>query len=206
MTSGYQSIWDEYRQRTKSSTDSERPQKWSKNDNRLDADWFDQLEKPWSWDSPLRTDYERRQALLEIDVLHAQALGLTLDDLLILYRIQFPILQSYERDTWYDTKGRTVFSRKSGESPVPRTKSTKKTNFGIHTPNRSETNIPPGWNDIKDLKEGIVTYTFMDDTMPRGPRERTIEFHAPFDRCDREEDYRQAWAFFEEAKASGTLI
>ena len=205
LTTHYSEIWEKHFLIPQSQKELDAI-KWSKYDKRLEYESFEDLSSAWSWQVALRSDYERRQALLEIDVLHAQALGLTLDDLLILYRIQFPILQSYERDTWYDTKGRTVFSRKSGESPVPRTKSTKKTNFGIHTPNRSETNIPLGWNDIKDLKEGIVTYTFMDDTMPGGPRERTIEFHAPFDRCDREEDYRQAWAFFEEAKASGTLI
>ena len=27
--------------------------------------------------------------------------------------------------------------------------------------------------------------------------ERTITYEAPFDRCDRVEDYRVAWAFFE---------
>jgi len=179
---------------------------WSKHDHRLNSDWFNQLNNPWSWESPLRSDFARRQALLEIDILHAQTLGLTLEELLTLYRIQFPTLLTNENDTWYDTKGRTVFSKKTGESPVPRNKSSKKSTFGIHTPTRSETNIPLGWNDIKDLQEGIVTYTFMDDTMPGGPQERTIEFHAPFDRCDREEDYRQAWAFFEEAKANGTLL
>ena len=37
----------------------------------------------------------------------------------------------------------------------------------------------------------------MDDTVPNGPLERTIEYHAPFDRCDREEDYKTVWAEFE---------
>ena len=36
------------------------------------------------------------------------------------------------------------------------------------------------------------------DTMPGGPVERTIEYVAPFDRCDRERDYETAWKFFEE--------
>ena len=36
------------------------------------------------------------------------------------------------------------------------------------------------------------------DTMPGGPVERTIEYLAPFDRCDREQDYETAWKFFEE--------
>ena len=38
----------------------------------------------------------------------------------------------------------------------------------------------------------------MDDTMPGGPVERTIEYVAPFDRCEREQDYETAWKFFEE--------
>ena len=29
-----------------------------------------------------------------------------------------------------------------------------------------------------------------------GPVERTIEYVAPFDKCDREQDYETAWAFF----------
>ena len=178
---------------------------WSKTDPRLNSDWFDRRHEPWSWHSPLRADYARRQALLEIDVLHAQALGVTLTELLALYRTQFPILQSYENDTWYDTKGRIVFSKKSGQSPVPRTRTNKKNTFGLHTPGRAQTNLALGWNDIKDLQEGVVTYTYMDDTLPGGPRERTIEFHAPFDKCDRENDYREAWAFFERAKANGEL-
>ena len=47
-----------------------------------------------------------------------------------------------------------------------------------------------------DLKEGTVTRKIMDDTMPGGPVERTIHYEAPFDRCDREEDYRAAWDEF----------
>jgi len=54
-----------------------------------------------------------------------------------------------------------------------------------------------GWEDIRDLQSGTVTKTFMDDTMPGGPHQRTIEYTAPFFRPDREEDYRVAWEFFE---------
>ncbi len=201
LTTDYRTLWDactpEMTQR--------RPLPWSRQDPRLDAKWFGRLESLWSWHSPLRTDYARRQALLEIDTLHALELGLTLKELLTLYRIQFPIFQANENETYYDARGRIVFSKKTGQSPVPRTKSGKKSSFGIHTPTRSVTGIPLGWNDIKDMTEGTVTHTFMDDTLPGGPRERTIEFYAPFDKCDREEDYREAWAFFEKAKRENRL-
>ncbi len=199
LTSHYSKIWEKH------IPEYLHAHSWSKHDPRLNLESFDKLSRTWSWGGALRTDYARRQALLEIDVLHAQALGLTLEELLTLYRIQFPILQSYEHDTWYDAEGRIVFSKKTGQSPVPRTPNKDKTTFGIDTPTRSETNIPLGWNDIKDLKEGIVTYTFQDDTMPGGSQERTMEFHAPFDKCDREEDYRQAWEYFEREQANGNL-
>ena len=197
----YRSLWDGYSQ----DIGQNKPLRWSRQDPRLDPVWFEGLESPWSWDSPLRTDYAWRQALLEIDVLHALELGLTLEELLTLYRIQFPRLCSYENETWYDAKGRIVFSRKTGQSPLPRTRTNKKATFGIHTPTQSKTNIALGWNDIKDLKKGVVTYTYMDDTLPGGPVERIVEFYAPFDKCDREEDYREAWAFFEQAKAENKL-
>lgn len=52
---------------------------------------------------------------------------------------------------------------------------------------------------MKNAPAGYVfARTISDDTMPGGPIERTIEYVAPFDRCDREQDYETAWAFFEE--------
>jgi hypothetical protein len=151
---------------------------WSKEDSRLRVERFLNLTPEWTWNTPLRTDFERRQALVEIDVLTAMALGMTLDQLKTIYRIQFPVLQSYEADTWYDRNGRIVF-----------TNNRSLTNVGF---SRSE------WNEIKDAKGGTFTRIITDDTMPGGPIERTIEYVAPFDRCDREQDYETAWAFFEE--------
>ena len=72
----------------------------------------------WQRDCALRSDYARRQALVEIDVLVAQALKLTLDELITIYRVQFPVMQQYERDTWYDRNGRMVFTASKGLTGV----------------------------------------------------------------------------------------
>ena len=151
---------------------------WSKQDLRLRPTRFTTLTPTWTWDTPLRTDYERRQALVEIDVLTAMALGMTLDQLKTIYRIQFPVLQQYEADTWYDANGRIVFTNNRGLTGV-----------GF---DRKE------WESgIKGAPAGKKFYrTITDDTQPGGPVQRTIEYVAPFDRCDREKDYETAWAFF----------
>jgi len=155
---------------------------WSKPDLRLRPEHFTSLTPEWTWNTPLRTDYERRQALVEIDVLTSMALGMTLEQLKTIYRIQFPVLQSYEADTWYDRNGRIVF-----------------------TNNRSLTGLGysrPEWEQIKDATSGKFTRTITDDTQPGGPMERTIEYVAPFDRCDREQDYETAWGFFENKQST----
>lgn len=149
---------------------------WAKDDPRLPADAFAGKDASWTWDSPLRTDYARRQALVELDVLCSMALGLTLDQLEAVYRLDFSVLKSYEDDTYYDVNGRTVFSKKSlGPSVFDR-----KTFEGT----------------MKHARSGTFELTYTDDTQPGGPRERTITYVAPFDKCDRVQDYRQAWEFF----------
>ena len=176
-----------------------RDDRWAKPDARLPISFFTALTPHWTRHVALRTDYPRRQTLVEIDVLAAMALGLSLDELCTIYRVQFPVLNQNERDTWYDRNGRIVFTVSRGLVGVglPRKRRTADTCFGIRTDRRHESGIPLGWEDIRDLKHGVVTRTIMDDTLPGGPFERTIEYHAPFDRCDREEDYRTAWVAFE---------
>lgn len=169
---------------------------WSKSDTRLRNSRFSSLSSKWTWNTPLRTDYERRQALVEIDVLTAMALGMTLEQLKTIYRIQFPVLQSYEADTWYDANGRIVFTNNRSLVGVGFDRAIWERQNAI-TPVKRGT---APWNGImKDAPEGYVfARTFMDDTMPGGPVERIIEYVAPFDRCDREKDYETAWKFFEE--------
>lgn len=157
---------------------------WSKEDSRLRSRTISPQTR-WSHDLILRKEYERHQALIEIDVLTAMALGMTLIQLKTIYKIQFPVLQQYEDDTWYDTNGRIVFTTNRSLSSVGYDRKT--------------------WeNEVKGAPAGKKFYrTITDDTMPGGPVERTIEYVAPFDRCDREKDYETAWKFFEEKYKGG---
>lgn len=144
----------------------------------MDNVLFGGLTPEWRWETPLRTDYERRHALVEIDVLVARTLGLTLEELCTIYRIQFPVLKQNERDTWYDQNGRIVFTCSKGLPGVGFSR--------------------PEWETIKAISSGLVTRKTQDDTLPDGPRDRVIEYLAPFDSCDREADYATAWKFFDE--------
>ena len=193
-------------------------QRWSQPDNpRLPHYFWPGLTRDWNRECALRSDYARRMALVEIDVLVAQALGLTLDELLLIYRVQFPVMQGYERDTWYDIHGRIVFTNSKGLVGVglPRkgSRSTPKTR--ITTPDGKVRDGNFGWEDLwiypaegadeATVKQGgtpkvpdgtIMTQWVTDGTLPGGPRTVERTYTAPFARANREEDYRIAWAFF----------
>ena len=200
LTTHYAPLWEEIFDHA--FTD----QQWSQPDNlHLPQDFWQDLTRDWTRHCALRSDYARRMALVEIDVLVAQALGLTLDELLLIYRVQFPVMQGYERDTWYDITGRIVFTNSKGLVGVglhrKGSRTTPKTR--ITTPDGKIKDGNHGWEDIyKDgqflVPDGTtVDMTITDDTLPGGPRQVTRTFKAPFARANREEDYRVAWEFFE---------
>lgn len=174
VTSFYASLWKECWKNQYSTFT------WTKEDNRLTNTVFSELSEQWKWEVPLRTDYERRQALIEIDVLVAMSLGMTLNQLKTIYRNQFPVLKQYEADTWFDANGRIAFTNNRSLSGI----GVDRTQFE---------------NNMKNSAPGkIFKFEKKDDTGINGPQNCLIEYKAPFNRCDREKDYEIAWKFFED--------
>ena len=158
---------------------------WLSADSHL-TKWSDHLVagKEWKWETPLRTQLDRRQALVELDVIVTKVLGLSLDDLLLMYRVSFPTMRKYDADTYYDQNGRCVFSAKSGESYLSRKE----------------------WESIKDMPSGEFKKTITETVFSDTPTERTIVYKAPFFKKCREDDYREAWEMLEKRMADGDAI
>lgn len=62
----------------------------------------------WQRDTPLRTEYARRAALVEIDALVAVWLGIDANTLVAMYRARFPIMQDFDRVMWFDANERKI--------------------------------------------------------------------------------------------------
>ncbi|WP_019063708.1 hypothetical protein [Streptomyces prunicolor] len=66
------------------------------------------LTPTWEYDTPLRTEHERRAALVEIDALVSVWLGITADQLAAIYRGRYAVLSEYESEMYFDAKGRKI--------------------------------------------------------------------------------------------------
>lgn len=148
--------------------------RWCKADPRLNG--YSELTKEYNFNyTPFKNDFERRFALVELDVIVALALNLSLDDLIGIYKICFPVNQQYEDNTFYDVKGSIVFTINKGLPDV-----------GV------ERSV---WERICNFSSGeIYEHTITKSELYHGKK---ITYHAPFKKSDRVEDYTVAWEHFE---------
>ena len=205
LVTPYQDLWNSCY------TQDFNTQRWSRNLPQLPQNFFANLTPKWQRNCALRSDYSRRQALVEIDVLVAQALGLTLEELLTIYRVQFPVMRQYEADTWYDQNGRIIFTPSKGLVGVGLPRTARKADlkngfvFDVDSPDWTGgdcTDQAIGWDDVKHFQTGTVSATFDDYTRSDEGERRTVVWQAPFIKPDREDDYKVAWAFFAQDKES----
>ena len=166
LTGYYRDLWERnYSEEFKNDS-------WSIQDPRLKP--FSTLERVWSRNIPLRNDFERRQALVEIDVLVAMAMGFTLEDLQFMYQTKFRVLQNNEADTWYDSTGRIVFT-------------VAQSDVGVERPvfQEFQKRAAAGETEFRHIIRNNQLYAGEE-----------IVYRAPFNRCDRLQDYRTAWEHF----------
>jgi len=149
---------------------------WGSEDPRLNNDveqaWSD-LGCEWTWHSALRRDFSRRQAQIELDVLAALSLELTLEELIQLYEVQFPVMKNYEEADEYDSRGQ-------------RLPNTKRKDAG-------GTEIRAARSDHDGISPLIVNWK-----IDHGKQAITKTFYPPFSSVDRIEDYRTTYRVFSE--------
>lgn len=98
LTSAYSSLWEELYD-----------PRWCETESWV-CEWpgnqpLQNIGPKWTIDTPLRSERERRSALVEIDALAAVILGMSAHALVAAYQGRFPVLQKYETLTWFDSEG-----------------------------------------------------------------------------------------------------
>ncbi|MFD9406988.1 Eco57I restriction-modification methylase domain-containing protein [Streptomyces sp. NPDC059989] len=124
------------------------------------------IEPAWSMSTPLRTEYDRRAALVEIDAIVAVMLGLSSDQLCAIYRSQFGTLRRYEWETFFAPDGHKIADtahaynvgvRQTPEEAVFAKTWVKAARAGNPTPD-----LPDGW--VKPDREAEMRQAHADFT------------------------------------------
>ncbi|MFJ2843564.1 hypothetical protein ACIPD2_18215 [Streptomyces griseofuscus] len=124
----------------------------------------------WQRDTPLRTEYARRAALVEIDALVSVWLGIDADTLIAMYRARFPIMQDFDRVTWFDVNERKIAGKH-------------------HTYGFDQTK--DHWTQFEAYQEAYEKDPETTVPVPDG-------YTAPFYKADREREMREAHAYFKQ--------
>ena len=141
-------------------------------------------------DSYYLTPLERRQAEIELDVLVAIELGMTIEHFLSVYS-DFELLKKNDLSTYYDYNGEIVFSKASGFERV-----------GF----LDEKGNPPKLSDWNRLLEQqshrILRCTVSTEKESVDDVYHQREF-TPYMSYDRADDYRNAWSYFNSCNKYG---
>ncbi|MFM9369907.1 hypothetical protein [Streptomyces sp. Da 82-17] len=137
----------------------------------------------WERGTPLRTEYARRAALVEIDALVAVWLGIDADTLIAMYRARFPIMQDFDRVTYFDAAERKI----AGDRYAYGFDQTK-----------------DHWTQFEAFREAVGDPS-PEGVLPADPATPLPEsapapdgYTAPFYKADREREMRAAHAYFTE--------
>lgn len=131
------------------------------------------LKPDWSPKFAIRDDQGRRKTLIELDVLAAVGFGLSVEELIQIYTVQFPALIEYEKVDEYDA-------------------------HGLRLPNTKRKDA--GGKEIRAARadhDGVSPLT-VSWAIDNGNQTVTKTFYPPFSHVDRIEDYRTAYRVFSE--------
>jgi hypothetical protein len=127
----------------------------------------------WERKSALLSDLGRRQAVLELDVLVALALGIDLEELNTIYHHYFSTFRKYDESDEFDVNGQRL------------------PNYVRQSPGRAE------MREARAAWDGTSAITIAWYSEPFG-KTITKTFQPPFFHVDRIEDYRTAYRVFSE--------
>ena len=132
--------------------------------------------REWTMKIPLRTEYDRRAALVEIDALAAIMLGITSEQLCAIYRAQFGVLRKYEYRMFFDAQGRKI---------------AKETNARGWKQQRGDYELAEQWyRDYDEARENAVDLAAIP--VPDLPAQLRDRYCAPLVRPDREAEMTAA--------------
>lgn len=167
LTDAYADLWqDTY-------SDAFASDAWTGGVERSNRPFLGDVGPEWSMATPLRIDEDRRQALVEIDAIMAIVTGISIDDLVTIYRTQFGVLNDYDRG-----EGKKAYIFDANGRQIPSSVRTAWNKAG-----RPESGLP--------VEERTAVHPSATGTG------RTIVYEMPFRILDREADMRRAYAEFQ---------